>query len=103
MTYMNPLAATQIWMAWTNAFWMQQLKMAQIMSEAAQQNGKSVFGIDLPTVVADDSLTAAQPRKRPISPRVMRTIAEADKSRKAARKPSALPEMPPRRTHATPV
>ncbi|SIS98407.1 hypothetical protein SAMN05421759_108157 [Roseivivax lentus] len=103
MTYMTPMAATQMWFAWTGALWAQQIKVAQIMTQAAQQGGYSMIGIEpLKAVPADPRAEAGAPR-RTVSPRVMATITEAGQARRAMRKPSAPPQMPPRRTHATPV
>ena len=104
MTYMNPMVATQMWLAWSGALWAQQIKVSQIMAQAAQENALAMMGLEPPMdVLRDQEAEQARNRARAVSPRVLSTISEAQKSRRTKRAPSTPPTMPPRRTHATPV
>ncbi|QFS84137.1 hypothetical protein FIU97_15390 [Roseivivax sp. THAF40] len=103
MTFITPIAATKMWFAWTGALWAQQIKVAQVMTEAAQQGSFAMMGIEPPKPQAADPGAETRAKRRAASPRVMGAIKEAGQTRRPTRKLASPPSMPPRRTHATPV
>ncbi len=103
MTYFTPVAATQMWFAWTGALWAQQIKVTQIMTEAAQKGGFSILGFEPGKAPVVDPGAEARAQRRAASPRIVATQKAAGTARRSTRQPSAPPQMPQRRTHATPV